>query len=239
MKGGEKMCKYFNLYDADKAEKNLQNIHKYGTANPEEIQRIEEYAQKVREEKQEEAVDAKIAEALPEIQERERNNAIQQAKAKASQDRGEEIFKLSPFNCVTISVNGEELNQNHFFPTNPVNDPLGDELVLYFDDINERWLVRHHNGIPKIVSRFVIDGCLIINASAPGVCDAYVVFQKGEKKPLVFWNGIIDPAELRRQTQFHKKGLSYARKDLYQESFMRALALCKRVYFLTFPKHPG
>lgn len=34
MKRGEKMCKYFNLYDADKAEKNLQNIHKYGTANP-------------------------------------------------------------------------------------------------------------------------------------------------------------------------------------------------------------
>ena len=68
---------------------------------------------------------------------------------------------------------------------------------------------------------------------------AYVVFLKGEAKPLIFWNGIIDPASLRRQTQFHQKGLSYSRKDLYHESFLRALRMCKAVYFLTLPKHAG
>lgn len=233
------MCKYFNLYDADKAEKNLQNIHKYGTANPEEIQRIEEYAQKVREEKQEEAVDAKIAEALPAIQEQERENARKVIREEYRLAEVAKILELSPFISESVTISGKELYPNCFIPDKPFNEPVSEETKLYPDDENDRWMVRVKNGLPKFISKFVVIACFIVDASGPGSCRAYVVFLKGEAKPLIFWEGVIDPAELRKQTQFHKKGLSYGTKDLYHQSFLRALRNCNSVYFHSLPKHAG
>ena len=233
------MCKYFDFYDADKAEKDLKNIHKYGTANPEEIQRIEEYAQKVREEKQEEAVAAKVSELLPAIQEQERENARKVIREEYRLAEGAKILELSPFISESVTISGKELYPNCFIPDKPFNEPVSEETKLYPDDENDRWLVRVKNGLPKLISRFVVIACLIVDASGPGICRAYVVFLKGEVKPLIFWNGIIDPAELRKQTQFHKKGLSYGTKDLYHQSFLRALRSCKSVYFLSLPKHAG
>lgn len=233
------MCKYFNLYDADKAEKNLQNIHKYGTANPEEIQRIEEYAQKVREEKQEEAVDAKVSELLPAIQEQERENARKVIREEYRLAEGVKIYGLSQFISESVTIDGEELFPNNFIPDRPVNESISEDNPLYFDDKSDEWRLFVKNGKTKLISRFVVIACLIVDASGPGSCRAYVVFLKGEAKPLIFWDGIIDAPNLRRQTQFHQRGLSYGRKDLYHESFLRALSMCKAVYFLTLPRHAG
>ena len=146
---------------------------------------------------------------------------------------------MSPFNSERININGLELYRNSFISDRPITDPFFEETKLYFDDETERWLTRIKNGLPKLISRFVIVACLIIDASGPGMCRAFVVFLKGEDKPLIFWNGVIEASELRRQTQFHQRGLSYPRKALYHESFLRALRICKAVYFLTLPKHAG
>lgn len=229
---------YFNLLDAGQIERDLENIEKYGTTEPEEIERIEKFAQKIRKENAEKATADKVSEMLPAIQERERENAIKQVRDEYRIAEGRKLIGLSPFISETIT-RSEEVYPSSFIPDRPANDPVSEDVRLYFDDITERWLVRVKNGLPKLVSRFVVDGCLIIDASGPGKCRAFVVFLKGEANPLIFWGGTIEAAELRKQTQFHQKGLSYARKDLYHESFMRALAMCKVVYFLTLPTHAG
>ena len=184
-------------------------------------------------------VNEKIEELLPVLKEKAHTDAVRQVRAEYRIAKGVKIYGLSPFISETIMVNGEELGQGHFILDKPFYDPLSEDIRMFFDDITERWLVRVKNGTPKLISRFVVVACLIIDASGPGSCRAFVVFLKGEDKPLVFWNGIIEPAELRKQTQFHQKGLSYARKDLYHESFMRALSMCSQVYFLTLPKKAG
>ena len=184
-------------------------------------------------------VNEKTAKVLPEIKEKASIEALKQVRAEYRIAEGVKIGGLSPFISETIIVSGEELNRNHFIPDRGINDPLSEDVRLFFDDLTERWLVRIKNGTPKLISHFVVIACLIIDASGPGKCRAFVVFLKGEAKPLIFWKGIIEAAELRKQTQFHKKGLSYARKDLYHESFMRALSMCSSVYFLTLPRHAG
>jgi len=180
-----------------------------------------------------------ISFSLSLIIKREHEKAVIQVRAEFTLADGRRIYGLSPFCCETITVNGEELYPNCFIPDRPVSETICENNPLYFDDGSERWLVFVKNGSPKLISRFVVVACLIINASGSGMCRAYVVFLKGEAKPLIFWGGVIEASELRRQTQFHQRGLSYARKDLYHESFLRALRMCKAVYFFTLPKHAG
>lgn len=220
-------------------EINQENIREYGTADSEIIALMEAYADKKIEAEAESMANSKLSDMLPEIKTAERVEAVKQARAEFSLADGRRIYGLSPFCCETITVNGEELYPNCFIPDRPVSETISDNNPLYFDDGSERWLVFVKNGSPKLISRFVVVACLIINASGPGMCRAYVVFLKGEAKPLIFWGGVIEASELRRQTQFHQRGLSYARKDLYHESFLRALRMCKAVYFFTLPKHAG
>ena len=180
-----------------------------------------------------ENLDELIAEQLPAIQEKEQVKAVIKVRDEYRTATGKAVFALSPFNSERININGLELYRNSFISDRPITDPFFEETKLYFDDETERWLTRIKNGLPKLISRFVIVGCLIVNASGPGKCQAFVVFLKGRADPLIFWDGVIGASELRRQTQFHQRGLSYARKDLYHESFLRALRLCKAVYFLS------
>ncbi len=180
-----------------------------------------------------------VAGMLPAIKEEARADAIIRVRDEYTIASGREIYGLTTFNSESRTVNGNVLYPSSFISDRPTNDPVGEDTRLCFDDQNDKWLVRVKNGSPKLISRFVVVACLIVNASGPGICRAFVVFLKGEDKPLVFRNGIIDPTELRRQTQFHQKGLSYGRKDLYHESFLRALSMCQAKYFLTLPPHAG
>lgn len=185
------------------------------------------------------AATEEIAGMMPAVKEAAHNEAVKKVRAEFALADGQRIFGLSAFCSETFTANGLELYYNRFIPDSPVYDPIGEDTRLYFDDQNDKWIVREKNGLPKLISRFVIVGCLIVNANGPGKCQAFVVFLKGRADPLIFWDGVIEASELRRQTQFHQRGLSYARKDLYHESFLRALRLCKAVYFLTLPKHAG
>lgn len=185
------------------------------------------------------AATEEIAGMMPAVKEAAHNEAVKKVRAEFALADGQRIFGLSAFCSETLTANGLELYYNRFIPDSPVYDPIGEDTRLYFDDQNDKWFVREKNGLSKLISRFVVVGCLIVNASGPGRCQAYVVFLKGRADPLIFLDGIIEPSELRRQTQFHQRGLSYSRKDLYHESFMRALRMCKAVYFLTLPKHAG
>lgn len=216
-----------------------RNLEKYDTTDLEEIDRIEKYKDKCVEEEVDKKLQIAIQSKIPEIQEQERENARKLVREEYRLAEGVKVYGLSRFISETVTVNGVELYPNIFIPDRPVDDPISEDVRLYFDDTTEIWLVRVKNGLPKRISRFVVTACLIVDASGPGSCRAYVVFLKGEAKPLIFWEGIIEAAELRKQTQFHKKGLSYARKDLYHESFMRALSMCSSVYFLTLPRHAG
>lgn len=186
-----------------------------------------------------ENVDEKISEALPAIQEKEQTKAVIKVRNEYRISTGKAVFALSPFNSEMITVKENELYPNIFITDKSFNDPVCEETKLYPDDENDRWLVRVKNGLPKLISRFVVVGCLIVNASSPGRCQAFIVFLKGRADPLIFWDGVIEASELRRQTQFHQRGLSYTQKGLYHESFLRALRMCKAVYFLTLPKHAG
>ena len=200
---------------------------------------MEEYAEKRIAENDDAQAKEIVKKQLPEIQEKARANALKQVRKEYRLSKGVKIHDSSPFISETITINGTELNRSHFIPDKVINDPVNEDVKLFFDDQNDRWVVSEKYRLQKPISCFVVVACLIVNASCSGTCMAYVVFLKGEAKPLIFWNGIIDPASLRRQTQFHQKGLSYSRKDLYHESFLRALRMCKVVYFLTLPKHAG
>lgn len=151
----------------------------------------------------------------------------------------EKISSASPFISETVMKSEHELDRSMFFPTAPINDPVSEEVKLHFDDINYKWLIRKNNGLPKLVSRFFVDAALIVDAYAPGSCRALVVFLRGGLKPLIFWGGNIEPAAVRKQTQFHQKGLTVRNRDFYHESFLRALCMCPNVFFLTMPKHCG
>ena len=153
--------------------------------------------------------------------------------------KGISLSNLSPLISENVFVDGKLLERKDFIPDSPITDPTNEDVYLFCDDIHQRWLVREKNGPSKLVSRFVVEGCLIVDASGPGVCKSFVVLLKGSPKPLIFQNGNITPASLRKQTIFHQKGLSVKDRKYYYESFIRALCMCKYVFFLTIPKHAG
>lgn len=184
-------------------------------------------------------VNEKTAEVLPEIKEKASIEALKRVRAEYRIAEGVKICGLSPFISEAVTDNGEELGRGHFILDKPFYDPLSEDIRLFFDDITERWLVKTKNGNGKLISRFVVTACIIVDASAPGSCRANVIFIKGSPKPLIFWGGTIEPAALRKQTQFHQKGLTVRNRDLYHESFLRALCMCHNVFFLTMPKHCG
>ncbi len=218
---------------------NGENYERYGTFNFDEIMRIENFSKKMLDEYNQEQAAEKVAEMLPAIQEQERENARKLIREEYRLAEGVKIYGLSQFISESVLVNGEELGRGHFILDKPFYDPLSEDIRMFFDDTNDRWLVRVKKGSPKLISRFVVVACLIVDASGPGKCRAFVIFLKGEAKPLIFWDGIIDARNLRRQTQFHQRGLSNGWKDLYHESFLRALSMCKAVSFLTLPRHAG
>ncbi|MCR5730793.1 MAG: type IV secretory system conjugative DNA transfer family protein, partial [Ruminococcus sp.] len=218
---------------------NGENYERYDTYDIDEIMRIENFSKKRLDEYNEEKAAEKVSELLPAIQEQERENARKEIREEYRLAEVAKILELSPFISESVTISGKELYPNCFIPDKPFNEPVSEETKLYPDDENDRWLVRVKNGLPKFISTFVVIACFIVDASGPGSCRAYVVFLKGEAKPLIFWEGVIDPAELRKQTQFHKKGLSYGIKDLYHQSFLRALRNCNSVYFHSLPKHAG
>lgn len=181
-----------------------------------------------------------IATSIVAIEKEEyKKEGVREYHAECIKQRGYEVSRLSPFITETVVVSGQELDRRSIIPYTSFNDPGSEDVKLFFDDVNIKWFIRVKNGLPKLVSRFWVEACLIVDAYASGACRALVVFMRGCQRPLIFWEGIITSADLRKQTQFHKKGLTVRNRDYYYESFIRALCMCSNVFFLTLPKHSG
>lgn len=182
----------------------------------------------------------KIADQMIEKEKEQiRNDTIREYNNNSLVTKGVEISGMSTFITETISKNGRVLNRTNFIPYVPYNNTGSEDVKLLFNDLNSTWYLRVNNGSNKLVSRFVVEAALIVDAYAPGSCRALVIFLKGGLKPLIFWGGNIEPAAVRKQTQFHQKGLTVRNRDLYYETFIRALCMCNNVFFLTFPNHAG
>ena len=128
-----------------------------------------------------ENLDERIAEQLPAIQEKEQVKAVIKVRDEYRIATGKAVFALSPFNSERININGLELYRNSFISDRPITDPFFEETKLYFDDETERWLTRIKNGLPKLISRFVIVACLIIDASGPGIRRTIIKTDEGFK----------------------------------------------------------
>lgn len=165
---------------------NRENIEEYGTADIETIDLIKTYADKKVEAEADSKANEKVGELLPAIKEHAYIDAVKQVRSEFIIAEGVRIYGLLPFISETITFNGEQYDRNHFIPDRVINDPVNEEVRLYFDDTNDKWLVNVKNGLPKLISRFVVVACLIVDDSGPGMCRALVIFLKGEAKPLIF-----------------------------------------------------
>ncbi len=123
-------------------------------------------------EEMEKAVDAKVSELLPAIQEQERENARKVIREEYRLAEGVKIYGLSQFISESVTIDGEELFPNNFIPDRPVNESISEDNPLYFDDKSDEWRLFVKNGKTKLISRFVVIACLIVDASGPGSCRA-------------------------------------------------------------------
>ncbi len=157
---------------------NGENYERYDTYDIDEIMRIENFSKKRLDEYNEEKAAEKVSEMLPAIQEQERENARKVIREEYRLAEGVKIYGLSQFISESVTIDGEELFPNNFIPDRPVNESISEDNPLYFDDKSDEWRLFVKNGKTKLISRFVVIACLIVDASGPGSCRAYVVFLK-------------------------------------------------------------
>lgn len=221
-------------------EVNLSNMDEFGTANHEEIERMKEYGQR-KVDKESEVKATQMAQGkLDEMKEKLRVEITRDTLKTFLTVKGNEIKRFSPWITESVLTDGGELFPSDYIPQTIEGDAIHDDVWLYYNDIENKWLLRTKAaGAHKFISRFCVIVVLIVNAYAPGGCRAMAVFLKGATKPLIFWEGIISSTELRKQTQFQQKGLTVRNRDYYYDSFIRSLSMCKNVFFLTIPSHAG
>jgi len=219
---------------------NRSNLDEFGTTNQEEIERMKEYGQRKVDKESEIKANQMAQGKLDEMKEELRVEITRDTIKTFLSVKGNEIKRFSPWITERVLADGGELFPSDFIPETIEGDPIHDDVWLYYNDIENKWLLRTKAaGAHKLISRFCVIVVLIVNAYASGCCRALVVFLKGFTKPLIFWEGIISSTELRKQTQFQQKGLTVRNRDYYYESFIRSLSMCKNVFFLTIPSHAG
>lgn len=123
------------------AHNNGENYEKFGTTDPYIIMEMEEYAEKRIAENDDAQAKEIVKKQLPEIQEKARANALKQVRNEYRLSKGVKIHDSSPFISETITINGTELNRSHFIPDKVINDPVNEDVKLFFDDQNDRWVV--------------------------------------------------------------------------------------------------
>lgn len=151
---------------------------------------------------------------------------------------GEELSRSSPYISDNIIVGDKKLRGCDFISMTLCRDSQYEDAQLMFNDLNQEWQLLYRNGRRKYVSNFIVTSCLIVNAKAPGICKALVVFLHNVEKPLIFYDGKIKLYEIKNQTLFNKRGIN-TNNNAYYESFIRAVKMCTHVSFLTIPEHSG
>lgn len=151
-------------------------------------------------------------------------------------EKGIEITGMSPFISETVIVDGLVLSREDFIPNNFKHDPDYDEKQLWLNPYNRHWQIQTKTKGPQFVSSVEVIGCLIVEASGPGICFAYAVFIKGRGSPLIFFDGELSDRNIINELQLEEKSL----KNKYvSEAFRRSLSMCNNVFFYSLPHHAG
>ena len=172
------------------------------------------------------------------MKEKFHNETVREINEGNVRKKGEELSRSSPYISENIVVGDRKLCGCDFISTTLCQDSQYEDDKLILNDSQQEWQLLYKNGRRKYVSNFIVTGCLIVNAKAPGICKAFVVFLHKTENPLIFYDGKIESSEIINQTFFNKRGIN-TNKSAYCESFIRALKMCTNISFLTIPEHSG
>lgn len=78
---------------------------------------------------------------------------------------------------------------------------------------------------------------LIVNASGPEKCGAFVIFIRGRDKPLIFVDGNLSDSRIIKALQLEDTAID--KNKWVAEAFRRSLRDCDDISFLEIPKHAG
>ncbi|MGN0575880.1 MAG: hypothetical protein ACI4J2_07600, partial [Ruminococcus sp.] len=214
----------------------IENFEKYGTDDYETIRLIESYAEKVVGQKAEELSEEKSEEKLKAKKEEYCLQIRKEIREEFSIIKGEEIFRLSPFISETVQVNGYVLSREDFISRNFRRDPAYDEKRIELNPHNGHWQITHRTKGPTYISSVEVTGCLIVDATGPGICYAYMIFIKGRVSPLIFFNGDLSDNDIIKKLQLDETSLN---KKYVAEAFRRSLCMCSYILFMSIPKYDG
>ncbi|MGN0622145.1 MAG: hypothetical protein ACI4I9_09785 [Porcipelethomonas sp.] len=127
----------------------------------------------------------------------EKVNAANSAKKVAG------ISRKSSYVTENILADGKEIHVYDFIQKIAGYYPQYDGNQLMFYVCASEYQLLHKNGKREFVSNFVVDACIIVNATGLGSCEAIVIYIRGKDVPLIFNKGDISPSAVRRQTLFY------------------------------------
>lgn len=153
-----------------------------------------------------------------------------------SKDLQAELFHSSPFISETVEIDGVVFDATSFIAHKAKKDPAYDEKHLDLNPYNEHWQLEYKTRGPKFISSVKITGCLIVAASGPGICHAFLIIIKGRASPLIFYDGDLSDRRIISELQLEDTSLE---TKYVAEAFRRSLLLCSAVYFYSPPTHAG
>ncbi|SHM12870.1 ATP-binding protein [Ruminococcus flavefaciens] len=165
-----------------------------------------------------------------------RSEITKKVRSEFTLEEGTRLFHSSPFISETVEINGVVFTGASFIAHKAKKDPAYDEKHLDLNPYNEHWQLEYKTRGPKFISSVKITGCLIVAASGPGICYAYLIMIKGRASPLIFFNGDLSDNRIISELQLEDTSLA---PKYVAEAFRRSLLLCSAVYFYSPPMHDG
>ena len=184
----------------------------------------------------EELSEVKATEKSAEKIEELRSEITKKVRSEFTLEEGTRLFRSSPFISETVELDGIVFDGASFIAHKVKKDPAYDEKHLELNPYNEHWQLEYKTRGPKFISAVKVTGCLIVAASGPGICYAYLIIIKGRASPLIFFNGDLSDSRIISALQLEDTSLD---TKYVAEAFRRSLLLCSAVYFYSPPKHSG
>ncbi|WP_295067268.1 hypothetical protein [Ruminococcus sp.] len=180
--------------------------------------------------------DIKAAEQCAEKMEALRLEVTEAVRAEFTLEEGNRLLESSPFLSEAIELDGYVFDGASFIYHKVKKDPAYDEKHLELNPYNEHWQLQCKTKGPTFISAVKVTGCLIVAASGPGICYAYLIMIKGRARPLVFFDGDLSDRKIVSELQLEDTSL---RPKYVAEAFRRSLLMCSAVYFYSPPMHDG
>lgn len=180
--------------------------------------------------------DIKAAEQCAEKMEALRVEVTEAVRAEFTLEEGNRLLESSPFLSETVEIDGYVFDGASFIYHKIKKDPAYDEKHLELNPYNEHWQLQYKTRGPTFISTVKVTGCLIVAASGPGICYAYLIMIKGRASPLIFFDGDLSDRKIVSELQLEDTSL---RPKYVAEAFRRSLLMCSAVYFYSPPLHDG